>query len=273
MPLPCCGEKKSKEQLEEEQYEKDLLKVFNKDQIYLDDKGNFRYGEKKFDPEYELNVIVDNDDQEEEEGKIWYVISSGWMNSWLLYAHLNRGINPNPGRIDNESLLDPNEDYTAWVPKPGLEMARKKHEGDYRRISEAAWKSFCEFYPGSGPTIKMEFVPDENHASDGLYDCSGWQIDQSMFDELMEPQKKKKSLFSFMKKKKKKNKEGEGEENDDDENEGNEAQEDVTSQEGMELSGMKKTDMKEFFGKSTMKDSETREAEEKERESSAWLFE
>jgi len=69
MPLPCCGEKKSKEQLEEEQYEKDLLKVFNKDQIYLDDKGNFRYGEKKFDPEYELNVIVDNDDQEEEVGR------------------------------------------------------------------------------------------------------------------------------------------------------------------------------------------------------------
>ena len=81
------------------------------------------------------------------------------MNSWLLYAHLNRGVNPNPGRINNESLLDSNSDNTGWVPKEGLEMARKKHEGDYRRISEEAWKAFCKLYPGSGPAIRTEFIP------------------------------------------------------------------------------------------------------------------
>lgn len=81
------------------------------------------------------------------------------MNAWLLYAHLNRGVNPNPGRIDNESLLEPNSDDTGFVPREGLEMARNKKEGDYRRISEAAWIKLCEFYPGSGPAIKTEFIP------------------------------------------------------------------------------------------------------------------
>lgn len=76
-----------------------------------------------------------------------------------MYSHLNRGVNPNPGRVDNESLLNSNDDGTAFVPKEGLEMARKKYEGDYRRISEAAWLAFCEFYPGSGPAIKTEFIP------------------------------------------------------------------------------------------------------------------
>ena len=65
MPL-CCGEKKTKEELEQEQYEKDLAKCYNRDQIYLDDKGNFRYGEKKFEPEVELRDIVDKDDPVEE---------------------------------------------------------------------------------------------------------------------------------------------------------------------------------------------------------------
>lgn len=66
--MPCCcgGKKKTKQELEDEQHEKDLLKCYNKDQIYIDAAGNFRYGEKKNDPEYELSVIVDKDDQVEE---------------------------------------------------------------------------------------------------------------------------------------------------------------------------------------------------------------
>ena len=67
MPL-CCGKKKTKEELEQEQYEKDLAKVYLKDQIYVDNAGNLRYGEKKFDPEYELSCIVDKDDPVEEVG-------------------------------------------------------------------------------------------------------------------------------------------------------------------------------------------------------------
>jgi hypothetical protein len=64
--MPLCGKKKTKKQLADEQYEKDLAKCYNRDQIYIDDAGNFRYGEKKYDPEYELSVIVDKDDQVEE---------------------------------------------------------------------------------------------------------------------------------------------------------------------------------------------------------------
>ena len=75
----------------------------------------------------------------------------------MLYCHLNRGINPNPGPCRNDCLLVPNEEGTAWVAKPGLVMARKENEGDYRRISKAAWKAFCEMYPGSGPEIKVRF--------------------------------------------------------------------------------------------------------------------
>lgn len=64
--MPLCGKKKTKQELEDEQYEKDLAKCYSKDQIFIDSTGNFRFGEKKYDPEYELSVIVDKDDQVEE---------------------------------------------------------------------------------------------------------------------------------------------------------------------------------------------------------------
>lgn len=269
MPL-CCGKKKTKEELEQEQYEKDLAKFYLKDQIYVDDAGNLRYGEKKFDPEYELSVIVDKDDQVEEEGKIWYVVSTGWMNAWLLYCHLNRGVNPNPGRIDNESLLESNSDKTAFVPKEGLEMARKNKEGDYRRISEAAWKALCEFYPGSGPAIKTEFIPDDNHAKDGMYDCSCWQIDQTMYNLLMGKVKEKKSMFSFGKKKK-----------DDDVTAPRDVSVDLLVDpdgEGMEMAENKNTGttLKQFFGDSAVKSDDNSKEEDDTHEvretSESWLF-
>jgi hypothetical protein len=68
--MPLCGKKKTKQELEDEQYEKDLAKCYNKEQIYIDANGNLRFGEKKFDPEYELSVIVDKDDQVEEVWKL-----------------------------------------------------------------------------------------------------------------------------------------------------------------------------------------------------------
>jgi hypothetical protein len=79
------------------------------------------------------------------------------MNAWMLYCHLNKDVNPNPGPCRNECLLDLDEYGEAWVSKPGLVMARKDKEGDYRRISKAAWDVFCELYPGSGPQIKIAF--------------------------------------------------------------------------------------------------------------------
>jgi hypothetical protein len=109
------------------------------------------------------------------------VINTSWMNAWLMYCRLNKNVNPNPGPCRNECLLETNETSTGWVAKEALVMARKDKEGDYRRISKATWDTFCELYPGSGPSIRMIFQDDENHVADGLYDTSGWVIDQSKF--------------------------------------------------------------------------------------------
>lgn len=134
------------------------------------------------------------------------------MNAWLMYCHLNKNINPNPGPCRNECLLETNSDSTGWIPKPNLVMARKDKEGDYRRISKATWETFCELYPGSGPTIKMNFyqvlhpcnnyllieVQDEAHVADGLYDTSGWNIDQSEFAAANAPPPRRLNLpFGF----------------------------------------------------------------------------
>lgn len=162
--------------------EKDKEKVFDKRKIYIDDFGNFCYGDILFDPEEEKIRIMQCDEPKEEDGKEWYIINTPWMRAWLLYCHLNKDINPNPGPCRNECLLDVNEAGLAWVPKPDLIMARKEKEGDYRRISKETWDTFCEMYPGSGPAIRMEFHEDEDHKFDGLYDTSTWVIDQTDFE-------------------------------------------------------------------------------------------
>lgn len=79
------------------------------------------------------------------------------MNAWLMYCHLNKNVNPNPGPCRNECLLESNQELTGWIPKSELVMARKDKEGDYRRISKATWEVFCELYPGSGPAIRVKF--------------------------------------------------------------------------------------------------------------------
>ena len=99
-------------------------------------------------------------------------------------------------------------------------------------------------------------MQDDNHAKDGMYDCSCWQIDQTMYNLLMGKVKEKKSLFSFGKKK----------------------ADDVTTPrdvsvdllvdpdgEGMELAENKKagSTLKQFFGVSAVK-SDIKEEEEQE---------
>jgi hypothetical protein len=78
------------------------------------------------------------------------------MNAWLMYCHLNKNVNPNPGPCRNECLLVSTD--SCWVARPDLVMARKDKEGDYRRISKATWEKFCSLYPGSGPSIRMTFT-------------------------------------------------------------------------------------------------------------------
>lgn len=79
------------------------------------------------------------------------------MNAWLLYTHLNKGVNPNPGPCRNECLLVIGPDQSHWIPKPDLIMSAVGIEGDYRRINMKAWNIFCELYPGSGPQICATF--------------------------------------------------------------------------------------------------------------------
>ena len=88
-------------------------------------------------------------------------MDSAWITSWLAFVHFDPYNSPFPGPCNNMRLLHANMDDLSsarWVPRQGLVMAVKSKAGDYRRVSETAWKLFCEKYKGSGPEIKMKFV-------------------------------------------------------------------------------------------------------------------
>ncbi len=85
------------------------------------------------------------------------MVEVNWINSWLAHVHFNKA-SPSPGPCKNQPLLVINDDETAFVPKPGVSLATKTNQGDYRIVSVAMWKEICKFYPGSGPVIKTKFV-------------------------------------------------------------------------------------------------------------------
>lgn len=170
-----------KQQSKDKKNEEEDSKEYDKKMIYIDEYGNFVYGDKQFDPDEEAIRVMNTDDPIEEDGKEWYIINTSWMNAWLMYCHLNKNVNPNPGPCRNECLLESNQASTGWVSKSDLVMARKDKEGDYRRISKATWEVFCELYPGSGPAIRVNFYENEEHKYDGLYDTSDWIIDQTNY--------------------------------------------------------------------------------------------
>jgi hypothetical protein len=64
----------------------------------------------------------------------------------------------NSGPCRNNRLLICDYANSRWKAKDGLLMASKSSMGDYRRVSKEVWDKFCEYYPGSGPTIKSVFV-------------------------------------------------------------------------------------------------------------------
>lgn len=91
-----------------------------------------------------------------------------------------------------------------------------------------------------------------------MYDCSGWQIDQSSFNELMGNVPTKKFKIKFNPFKKKGGKDGDGEKNQARE-EDSASSANVLSEGGVELEmgGMDGGgDMKQFFGDSAVKDSD-----------------
>ena len=83
-----------------------------------------------------------------------------------------------------------NEDYEKkkWKPRNNLVMATalQSNRGDYRRVSREVWTKFCEYYPGCGPEITTTFKYDAERKNDGLYDTSGWKIDNTKYFQVSE---------------------------------------------------------------------------------------
>lgn len=92
--------------------------------------------------------------------------------------HYESDTAPNPGPCRNERLLIPDYELNQWVPRKNLIMASKKRSGDYRRVSRKTWELYSDLYPGSGPTITTIFKIDDNFRDSGLYDTSGWRVEE-----------------------------------------------------------------------------------------------
>jgi hypothetical protein len=102
-------------------------------------------------------------------------MDSSWIASFLAFAHTDKGVAPAPGPCKNHRLLEWDFNQQKYVGRFGLIMASKEFGGDYRRVTEAQWKQFVEFYPGSGPEITMEFLRTDANET-GVYDTSKWII-------------------------------------------------------------------------------------------------
>jgi hypothetical protein len=137
--------------------------VFKFQEIYYDDQGNLRVGKanvkSKDQKEKELRDIlnIEEGDDAESEDVVWYIMDSTWIAAWFAYVHYEVDTAPHPGPCRNERLLVPDFKNNVWVPKERLIMSSKKRSGDYRRVSRKTWELYCEFYPGSEPTITMLF--------------------------------------------------------------------------------------------------------------------
>ena len=164
---------------------KNVGSIYDTEKIYYDDDGNLRFGLKSIDRKAELlefaNPLVD--DISESDDKIWYIIDSSWLKSWLAYVQYSSSDDynfPNPGPCNNRRLLIDNIDYTGWIQKPSIKCTTSNFAGDYRRISEDVWYKFCKYYTGSGPEITCKTIKDEKT---GNFSYSEWNIDQSTYVE------------------------------------------------------------------------------------------
>ena len=164
---------------------KNIGSVYDTDKIYYDDDGNLRFGLKSIDRKAELlefaNPLVD--DIIESDGKLWYIVDSSWLTSWLAYVQYSSDEDynfPNPGPCNNTRLLIDNIDYTGWIQKSSLKCTTSNFAGDYRRISADVWYKFCKYYTGSGPEITCKSIKDEKT---GYFTYSEWNIDQSTYIE------------------------------------------------------------------------------------------
>jgi len=178
--------------------------VYNTDGIFYGADGNLRFGRKPRDRKEELRLFSskDVDDTVEENGKRWYIMDGPWIEAWLAFiAASNEDFClPDPGPCDNRRLLQHNRFLEGWEARDGVKSANGKGAGDYRRVSEAAWKLYCEKYPGSGPAISVvanilseeqlveveegkaaDIFDDGKEGGDDPYDPKKWEIDQTTY--------------------------------------------------------------------------------------------
>lgn len=85
------------------------------------------------------------------------MIETGWLTAWLAYVHHDKDIAPAPGPCRNDRLIQWDILQNKYVGRPGLIMSSRNCAGDFRRISRETWQKFKDFYPGSGPSITIEF--------------------------------------------------------------------------------------------------------------------
>eukprot|EP01039_Chlorochromonas_danica_P006160 gene6160-6787_t len=158
------------------QEEDDEAFIYDRRYISWDEKGNLHYGlEHPIERKRQLKEVLEIDFVDEEEGKTWYIMSSSWIASWLAYVHFARDIAPCPGPCRNDHLLQFDYVQGKYVGRFGLFMARNDRPGDYRRVSPEVWRKFQELYPGSGPTITMEYRK-ENKRETGEFDPAFWNV-------------------------------------------------------------------------------------------------
>lgn len=128
-------------------------------------------------------------------------MDSAWIESWLAYVNVNKGIAPCPGRCNNNRLIIYDYQLQKYVKRPKLIMAVKDRAGDYRRVSEEVWYKFKEYYPDSGPAISMTFT--ENDSSPDA--CEWTVIDHIDPPHDLDKKKKKLRIPKFLAKKEKDN--------------------------------------------------------------------
>lgn len=202
------GQSQSQKLTDEEKAKQDAENFVNDTRfISWDDKGNLRYGlvhpVKRLQQKLE---ILQMDFVDDEDGKLWYIMDSAWIASWLAYVHFDMQVAPAPGPCYNHRLITYDYADKRYTFRFAMQMAIQDRGGDYRRVSPEVWAKFKEFYPQSGPAITMVFNAKEKR-NDGFYDPAMFTIvdlvepPADANDEEKANKKKKRKLLLFKKKK------------------------------------------------------------------------
>ena len=144
----------------------ELPNSYDPRKIFWDVDGNLRHGNTTRNREEELLQILQADSKDEtDQTKIWMIIPSKWLKSWLIFVHYKLGDPPGP--IDMFSLLKYDSRTSDWRPKKNLikpasnpdPQADAAQPGHYRRISVEAWIKFIDLYGINGYAIAVRGIP------------------------------------------------------------------------------------------------------------------